>query len=152
MGMSDYMHALRGKLGHDYVLIPTAGALIRDEAGRILLVRHVEGHWQLPGGAVDPDERPEDTARRECLEEASIEIRLGRVLGSFGGPEYRATYRNGDEIGVVATLWEAEIVGGTPQPGDDETQDVGWFAPDELTTLDLRRTSRAMLSRLGLAP
>jgi 8-oxo-dGTP pyrophosphatase MutT (NUDIX family) len=148
MGMSEYMRRLREKVGRDYVLIPAAGAFIRDDAGRVLLVRHVEGHWQLPGGAIDPDERPEDAVRRECLEEASVEIRPVRIAGAFGGPEYRSSYRNGDAVGIVAVVYEAEIVSGTPAPGDDETQDVGWFAADELETLDLRPTSRATLRTL----
>lgn len=148
MGMSDYMRRLREKLGHEYVLIPVAGALIRDGDGRVLLVRHVEGQWQLPGGAIDPDERPEDAVQRECREEASIEIRPNRIAGAFGGPGFRSSYRNGDEVGIVAIVYEAEIISGEPLPGDDETQDVGWFARDQLETLDLRPTSRAQLRAL----
>jgi 8-oxo-dGTP pyrophosphatase MutT (NUDIX family) len=150
MGMSDYMRRLREMVGHDYVLVPCAGALIRDEAGRVLLVRHVEGRWQLPGGAVDPDESPAEAARRECLEEASVEIEVGRIVGAFGGPEYRVTYANGDEVGVVSTVFEAEIVAGTPEPGDDETVEVRWFAPGELAALELRASTRGVVEALGL--
>jgi 8-oxo-dGTP pyrophosphatase MutT (NUDIX family) len=148
MGMSSYMRALREKVGHDYVLVAAAGALIRDEEGRVLLVRHVDGPWQLPGGAIDPDESPEEAARRECREEASIEIRPLRVAGVFGGPAYRRRYSNGDEVGIVATVYEAEIVSGTVRPGDDETQDVRWFAVDELQGLDLSASSGASLRAL----
>jgi 8-oxo-dGTP pyrophosphatase MutT (NUDIX family) len=150
MGMSDYVRGLREKIGHDYLLMPVASALIRDDAARILLVRHVDGPWQLPGGAIDPDEGPEDAVRRECREEASIEIRVLRVAGTFGGPDYRRRYSNGDEIGIVATVFEAEIVSGTAQPGDDETQDVGWFAVHELEALGVSAPSRAQLVALGL--
>lgn len=149
MGMSDYIRALRDKIGTDYVLVPAAGALIRDDEGRVLLVRHVDGPWQLPGGAIDPDESPEDAVCRECREEASIEVRPFRIAGAFGGPSYRSRYANGDEVGIVAIVYEAEIVSGSPQPGDDETQDVGWFRRAELETLDLRETARATLTSLG---
>lgn len=152
MGMSDYMRGLREKVGHDYVLIPVAGAVIRDDGGHILLVRHVEGRWQLPGGAIDPDESPQDAARRECREEASIEVELGEIVGVFGGSDYRTTYENGDEVGVVATVFEGRIVAGTPRAGDDETQDVRWFAPDELAGLELRATTRGVASALLRAP
>jgi 8-oxo-dGTP pyrophosphatase MutT (NUDIX family) len=148
MGMSSYIRGLRQKVGHDYVLVPAAAALIRDDEGRILLVRHVDGPWQLPGGAVDPDESPEDAVRRECLEEASIGIRPVRIAGAFGGPGFRRRYENGDEVGIVVTVFEAEIVSGTAQPGDDETQDVGWFAADELEGLGLSTASRATLEAL----
>jgi 8-oxo-dGTP diphosphatase len=112
MGMSDYVRGLRKKVGHDLLLMPCAAALIRDEAGRILLVQHVDGPWQLPGGAVDPDESPEDAVRRECGEEASVEIELLRLAGAFGGRGYRRRYANGDEVEIVATVYEAEIVAG----------------------------------------
>jgi len=48
------------------------------------------------------------------------------------------------------TIFEARIASGEPQPGDDETQDVGWFAPEELAGLDLspatRRTVASVLA------
>jgi 8-oxo-dGTP pyrophosphatase MutT (NUDIX family) len=152
MGMSDYMRALRAKVGHDYVVMPCAAVLVRGEEGRVLLVRHVEGRWQLPGGAVDPDESPADAARRECREEASVEVELGRILGAFGGPEYRVAYANGDEVGVVSVIYEATIVAGTPQPGDDETQNVGWFSPAELKQLELSPVTRATLAEVLREP
>lgn len=146
--MSDYVRALRQKVGNDYLLMPCAAVLVRDDAGRVLLVRHVEGRWQLPGGAIDPDESPADAARRECREEASVDVELGRLAGVYGGPDYRVTYANGDEVGVVSVVFEAEIVSGTPRPGDDETQDVGWFAPAELEALELRATTRGVFTEL----
>jgi len=50
--MSDYVRGLREKIGNDFLFMPSVAALIRDEGGRILLVQHVEGRWQLPGGWV----------------------------------------------------------------------------------------------------
>jgi 8-oxo-dGTP pyrophosphatase MutT (NUDIX family) len=151
MGMSSYMRDLRQKVGHDYLLVPVTGAVVRDGKGRVLLVQHVDGPWQLPGGAIDPDESPEDAVRRECREEASIEISLVRIAGVFGGPGYRRRYSNGDEVGIVATVYEAEIVSGTPKPGDEETQAVGWFAADELEALSLSPSTRATLATVGVA-
>lgn len=43
--------------------------------GDILLVDHVKaGLWLPPGGHVDPDEHPADTARREGREELGVEV------------------------------------------------------------------------------
>jgi 8-oxo-dGTP pyrophosphatase MutT (NUDIX family) len=149
MGMSDYVRRLREQIGHDFMLMPSVAALVRDEDGRVLLVRHVEGRWQLPGGAVDPGERPEDAARREAHEEAGIEIEPEEVLGVFGGPEYRVTYANGDDAGWVVAVYRARIVAGTPAPGDpDEVQDVGWFAPHEIEGLELHGSTRRTLELL----
>ena len=146
--MSDYVRALRERIGHESLLMPAVGTLIRDGDGRILLVQHVEGRWQLPGGAIDPDESPADAVRRECREEASVDVEPGRVLGAFGGRDYRITYTNGDEAAYVVVVYEAALVGGDPAPGDDETQAVGWFEPDELDALTIAPSTRATLRAL----
>jgi 8-oxo-dGTP pyrophosphatase MutT (NUDIX family) len=143
--MSEYVRALREKVGNDFLLMPAVAGILRDDRGRILLVQHVEGRWQIPGGAIDPGERPLDALVRECREEAAIEVRPGPILGTFGGPEYRTTYANGDEVGYVTTVYELELVGGTPEADGDETRAVGWFAPRELDGLDLHPPVRATL-------
>jgi 8-oxo-dGTP pyrophosphatase MutT (NUDIX family) len=148
MGMSDYVRGLRAKIGTDFLLMPAVGALLRDDEGRILLVQHVEGRWQLPGGAVDPGEHPADAVRRECLEEAGIVIDPLHVAGTFGGPEYRITYSNGDQAGYVVTVYAVALVDGEPAPSDDETRAVGWFSPDELDTLEFLPATRTTLREL----
>jgi 8-oxo-dGTP pyrophosphatase MutT (NUDIX family) len=148
VGMSDYVRGLREKIGNEFLLMPSVAALIRNDDGRILFVQHVEGRWQLPGGAVDPGERPAEAMRRECLEEAGIEVEPIRIAGVFGGPEYRITYANGDEAGWVVTVFEARIAAGEPTPSDDETQAVGWFTLDEFDGLELGPSTRVTLRAL----
>jgi len=153
MGISAYVRGLRQRIGNGFLLMPSVAAIIRDGDGRVLLVQHVEGRWQMPGGAVDPDERPEEAIRREVREEARVDVEVGDVLGVFGGPEYRVTYANGDEAGWVVAVYSARIAGGgSPAAGDpDEIQSVGWFSPAEIEALPLhvstRRTLEAVLRR-----
>lgn len=97
VGISPYLAGLRNQIGTDLLLVPTVAVLPRDEDGRVLLVRLSDtGQWATIGGAIDPDEAPEDAARREALEEANIEVRLLRLVVALGGPEYRIVYPNGD--------------------------------------------------------
>ena len=149
MGMSAYVRRLREKIGNDFVLMPSVSALIRGDDGRILAVQHVEGRWQLPGGAIDPGERPAEAMQRECLEEAGITVEPVRILGVFGGPEYRITFSNGDEAGWIVTVFEARILAGEPAPSDDETQAVGWFTAEEIAALDLAPSMRETLRCLS---
>jgi 8-oxo-dGTP pyrophosphatase MutT (NUDIX family) len=145
MPMSEYVRRLREKVGNDFLLMPAVAGILRDDRGRVLLVQHVEGRWQIPGGAIDPGERPLEALVRECREEADIEVRPGRILGAFGGPEYRTSYENGDEVGYVTVVYEIELVDGTPRADGDETQAVGWFSPDELDGLDVHPAVRMTL-------
>ena len=144
--MSDYVRGLREKIGTDFLLVPSVAVLIRDADGRVLLVRHVEGRWQLPGGAVDPGEHPREAAARECLEETGVVVRVGDVLGVFGGDRYRVTYENGDQLGFVPILFAAELVTGEPRPDDEETQAVGWFTLLEIEALEMHAATRELLA------
>ncbi len=58
-----------------------AGVLFRDRTGRVLLVQpSYKPNWEIPGGAVEEDEPPWETARRECEEEMGWDRPLGRLL------------------------------------------------------------------------
>ena len=147
--MSDYVRALRAKVGTDLLLMPSVHVFIRDAQGRILLVRHVEGRWQLPGGAVDPGETPSETARRECREELGAAVEPMRLAGVYGGREHRIRYANGDDTAWVASVFEGRIVDGEPAaPEDDEIDAVGWFLPDDLDGLEVSPATRSILADL----
>ena len=58
-----------------------SGALIRDPAGRVLLVEPTyKATWEIPGGNVERDEAPRAACARELREELGLEIVLGRLL------------------------------------------------------------------------
>jgi ADP-ribose pyrophosphatase YjhB (NUDIX family) len=144
--MSDYVRGLRERVGTDLLFMPSAHCLIRDDRGRILLVRHFEGRWQLPGGAVEPGETPADAARRECWEEACVLVEPLRIVGVYGGPEYSVVYGNGDHAMWVVTIFEGRLLEGEPRPGDDETIGAGWFAEEDLDGLELSDATRQTLA------
>lgn len=143
--MSEYVRALREKVGNDFLLVPSAHVVIDDGSGRVLLVQHVEGRWQIPGGAIEPDEHPRAGAARECLEEAGVVVEVGEVIDAFGGELYRTTYANGDEIGFLPILFRGEIVSGELRPDHEETQAVGWFTRAEAEALEMHPAAREML-------
>jgi 8-oxo-dGTP diphosphatase len=59
----------------------TAGALITDPDGRVLLVDpNYRDHWLLPGGAADDNESPEAACAREVKEELGLNLPVGPLL------------------------------------------------------------------------
>ena len=55
----------------------TAGAIVSDERGRVLLLRHVlraGSGWGVPGGFLKAAEQPEEAVRRELREETGLEL------------------------------------------------------------------------------
>ncbi len=56
-------------------------ALIRDQAGRVLLVNPTyKEHWDLPGGMAEANEPPTRALQREVLEELGLHVTVGRLL------------------------------------------------------------------------
>ncbi|GAA3711451.1 NUDIX domain-containing protein [Streptomyces sp. NEAU-PBA10] len=59
----------------------SAGAVICDEQGRVLIVDPVyKPYWNLPGGGVEAGENAKDACRREVLEELGLDLEIGRLL------------------------------------------------------------------------
>jgi ADP-ribose pyrophosphatase YjhB (NUDIX family) len=118
-----------------------AVAIVHDAQGRILLVRqtyHREGiRWGAPGGWLSGRENPREAAAREAFEETGLRVRVGRVLDIDSGP-----------YGEVSLAFECEIVGDSGFRPSEETDEIGWFAPDALPamTADTQRLLRRSLA------
>lgn len=136
MTLSPYIARIRAQIGDDLLLIPTVAGIVRRD-GAILLVQHGDaGQWVIPGGMVEPDERPRDALIREMREETSLDVEPLRVLDTFGGPGFTWTYANGHQVAFVMSAFEC-AARGEPEPDGVETTAVRWVARAEW--LDLKR-------------
>ncbi|MCK4452291.1 MAG: NUDIX domain-containing protein, partial [Anaerolineae bacterium] len=88
MGATGYLARLRECVGHDLLLVPAAAGCIRDEEGRILLLRRSDGDnlWGLPGGGIELGERAADAAVREVREEIGLEVEPVALIGVYSNP------------------------------------------------------------------
>ena len=56
----------------------------------VLLVKRTSPRaWELPGGCVEPGERPDEALVREVREETGLEVRLERLLGWYERTGFR---------------------------------------------------------------
>src|SRR5205814_2441811 len=134
------MRWLRSHVGTAMVFVPSVTALIRDPDGRILLMqRSDDGQWDLIGGGIDPGEAPAQAVVREAWEETGLRIVPERIAGVFGGgPGFRATYPNGDEVEFTDIVFLCRVAGGTLHPRDGEATAFRWVAPEEMPALPFR--------------
>jgi ADP-ribose pyrophosphatase YjhB (NUDIX family) len=108
---------------------PTAGAIVEDGDGRLMLVRRAiepfKGKWDVPGGFIKPGEDGEDALRRELDEELGVEVGVGAAVAVIAD-----TY-GADGVPTLNIFYLARIVRGQPRPADDVAE-VAWFRPGEL--------------------
>ncbi len=137
----DHLRPVCSACGHVIFFDPKVAVcalIIQDE--RVLLVKRagepMQGYWALPAGFMEWDEDPQATARRECLEETGLEVRVERLLDVFHTPD------DGGAADVVIA-YAASIAGGTLRAADD-AEAVGWFRRDELPALAFLPSQRLL--------
>jgi 8-oxo-dGTP pyrophosphatase MutT (NUDIX family) len=110
---------------------PGVSAVIRDDAGRVLLQQRTDnGRWGLPGGAVEFGESVLEALQREVLEETGLTIAVERLVGVYSHPDHHqiVTYPDGNVVHFVSTCFAARPTGGALTLGD-ETSGLAWFTP-----------------------
>ena len=96
------------------VRVGVATVILNSERRVLLGLRkgsHASGTWGLPGGHIDFGEEPEETARRETLEETGLEVGAVRRVGVL--PYVNTHYRDAGKQ-YITLYFEAEYLGGDP--------------------------------------
>ncbi len=138
MAMSDYYEKLRDKLGSDLIFMPCVAGIIRNEFGEILFQnKGNEEKWSLPAGAIELGEAPAEALIREVWEETGLCVTPKKLLGVFGGKEFRYQYPNGHKVEYNVFLFECKVQSGELNPIDDETFELRYFNFNEMPELAL---------------
>jgi ADP-ribose pyrophosphatase YjhB (NUDIX family) len=129
----EYVMGLRAQVGALPLIGAGANGLIRDEAGRVLLIQRADnGQWNTPGGYSDLGESAAETAVREVEEEVGLRVAPTRLINVRTGPDHQVRYSNGDETQVCVALFECRVLGGELRPDPAEVRQAAFFAPDAL--------------------
>ncbi len=81
--------------------------------------------WALPGGFVEYGESLEEAARREAMEETSLEVELIRQFHTYSAPDRDPRFH------TISTVFIARA-NGLPKAKDD-ARAIGIFTPEEIT-------------------
>ncbi|MFI6325182.1 NUDIX hydrolase [Nonomuraea sp. NPDC050556] len=104
------------------------GAIITDDAGRLLLIQRGhppgQGLWSLPGGRKEPGESDAEALVREVREETGLEVSPGPLVGSFDTDDF------------AINDYRATVTGGVLTAGDDAA-DARWCSRTDLVRLPL---------------
>jgi 8-oxo-dGTP diphosphatase len=102
----------------------TAGAVVLDEQGRVLLLNHVfraGSGWGIPGGFIEKGEQPEDAVRRELKEEIGLTLAEAELA-------FVRTLKRPRQVEIIFRCRPQ----GEFAPRSVEIKSAQWFAPDAL--------------------
>lgn len=104
------------------------GAIVGNDEGKILLVKRPDsGVWLYPTGWADVGYSAAEVALKEVEEETGIHCEPVQLLAVIDG------LRMGfSRFGMYMLLFHLRATGGELAGHPLETEDVGWFGPDEL--------------------
>ena len=117
--------------------------VINPEDKKILLVKHRHfNRWVQPGGHIEYNEVPEETAIREAYEETGIKV---KILGERFPREddyirpLGIQKNRGSQGDLHIDVIYAAIPNGNIEPNfdDEETANVRWFTREELELLNV---------------
>lgn len=121
------------------------GAVILHE-GRVVLIRRakppLQGHWSIPGGAVELGETLEACVVREMREETGLDVEVGPVVEVL-----ERISRDGDdrvEFHYVLVDYVCRPIGGVLRHGSDVDGAI-WADPQDLAPYRLTDAATAVI-------
>ncbi|GEM_PF-721853 len=129
----------------------TAGGVVLNKKGDVLVVNQNNNSWSLPKGHVDPGEDELTAAKREIYEESGIrEIKLIKEIGRY--ERYRISLSSGDDkselkkiVMFLFTTNEEKL-----KPIDPENPEARWVKKEKVADLLTHKKDKEFfLSVLG---
>ncbi len=140
---------LRKIVGHRTLIQCAASIIIINEKNQLLLGRRTDNHlWGYSGGAVEIDEKVEDAAKRELLEEFGL---IADKLDFFminSGPESHYIYPNQDEVSNVEIIYTCREYHGEIKAQAEEIEEIRFFDIDEIDLNMISPPIRKVLEKL----
>jgi 8-oxo-dGTP pyrophosphatase MutT (NUDIX family) len=130
-----YIMDLRKLVGSRPLIMAGASVILMNDRDEILLQQRTDnGFWGTPGGAMEPGESLEETARREVLEETGLRAEELELFDVFSGKELYYKYPHGDEVYNVVTVYTCRKYSGELTAEPSEVERLRFFPLSEIPT------------------
>lgn len=101
--------------------VSVAGAVVREDGKVLAIQRRDNGHWEPPGGLLEPGEPMRDGVIREVREETGLVVE----------PEHLSGVYQNLERDIVSLVFRCSVRSGE-LTRTDETVDFEWLAADQV--------------------
>jgi ADP-ribose pyrophosphatase YjhB (NUDIX family) len=132
-----YIGQIQIQYGQDLVIAPGVRIIIRDAAGKVLLVkRTATNKWEIPAGCVEPDESVVEAARREVFDITGLSVSSLRPFAYYSDSVYQLECESGEKVQQYIMAFLTEDYSGTILKTTDEISDMGFFHINYLPDID----------------
>ena len=127
----------------------TAGGLVLNSKGLVLVVSQHGTSWSLPKGHMDPGEDALTAAKREIHEESGVrDLTLVRELGTY--ERYKISKSGGDDTSELKRI--TMFLFTTPEeilkPIDPHNPEARWVHADDVAALLTHRKDKAFFEKI----
>lgn len=134
---NSYIGQIRVKYGPDMVIETGVRIIIRDSAGRILLIKQTDkNRWEIPAGCVEPDENILEAARREVFDRTGLSVGALRPFAYYSDPVYHLECPDGEKVQQYTMAFVTDDFSGKMLKSTDEIYNAGFFSFYNLPDLD----------------
>jgi 8-oxo-dGTP diphosphatase len=136
-------------------ILVAVGAVVEDDKGRILLVKHRkerggywQGKWICPGGKLEFGEEIREGIKREVKEETNLEVELVTPLFPFD----RVVELDGEtSLHVIYVDYVAKLLGGELETGSDVGEAL-WVEKKSISKMwpELHEDTQRLLKIAGI--
>lgn len=96
----------------------TTTVIFNEDQSEVLLFERGDFRlWTMPGGFIEPGEKPENAAVRETEEETGYIIEVIRLVGTYHRPQ----------MNDLRYLFLGKVIGGEAIENGPETRQVAWY-------------------------
>ena len=128
-----YLGQLRKAVGNRKIITPGARGVVRDEEGRILLIRRRDNYqWGMPAGCMELDESLLDCLKREVKEETGLDVISATPFAMYTEPRFDFVNAYGGRHKSFVVAFRVDEWSGTLVSETDETVDARFFPLQEV--------------------
>lgn len=128
-------------------LVSLKAAIVRE--GKVLLLHSTADHkyWEFPGGILNMDENFMDGLAREVMEETTLKIHIGDVLGVSDDWRRGFKFRDGSirDARVVEIMYRCSALSDGIVLSEEHNESK-WVTPEDIRTLPMFPEQRGAVS------
>src|ERR1700724_1666871 len=127
----------------------SAGGVVTNSEGKVLMVSQHGASWSLPKGHIDPDEDALAAAKREIYEESGIrDLELIRELGTY--ERHKIGVDGGDDRSElkVITMFLFRTSEKSLKPVDPDNPEARWVEKSKVALLLTHEKDREFFQRV----